>query len=460
MKSARMFSHEFANKIVAGPPNDLPNACYDWAIKAIIDTLGVALAGAATDTARIVARTAPLAPGPCHVIGGTQTCDPLNAALLNGTAAHALDYDDMTQNMMGHPSVALLPPLFALGEYLQTSGEELVRAYLIGFETVCKLGRAVTYAHHDKGWHGTATLGTFGAVAACCSLMKLDTNTTATALSMACSMASGLRANFGTMTKPLHAGHAGRNAIFATLSAQNGFTANEGAFEGKQGFFEVFLGHDIAEPELALADWYDPPEILDPGVCLKLYPSGAHTHPFIEMVRALVRDHALTLDMIDSIDVLAEQSRHDHINRPILRAGLEGKWSVQYVIARTLIDGAPRLEHFTDTAVKEAQILDAMKKVHAAPHPELDASWADKYGGEVIITTTKGDRHRARIEHQIARGPDKPLSDEDLKGKFLDCARLSLLDNQAEKLFLALQNFRNAENVSALLSKTQPDTSY
>jgi len=453
---ALSFSEQFAEHIRTPPPNAVSDACLAAATRAILDTVGVALAGAATDTAKIVARTASFADGPCHIIGATQQCYPLNAALVNGTAAHALDFDDMTQNMMGHPSVALVPALFALGEQANASGREILQAYLVGFETACKLGRAVTYAHHDKGWHGTATVGIFGAVAACCTLLKHDIAVTAQALAIAASLASGLRANFGTMSKPLHAGHAGQNAVFATLAAKEGFTANPHAFEASQGFFDVYLGTDIARPERALDKWYDPPEILDPGVCLKLYPSGAHTHPFIEMVRSIVAEHSLNIDMIERIDVLSQQSRHDHINRPAPRSGLEAKWSVHYLIARTLMDGWPKLAHFSDDATNAPPIRALMGRVHAAAHPDMDASWADKYGGEVIITTTDNQRHHAKIEHMIARGPDNPMSDGELKTKFLDCAMRSLSEDQAEAVYTDLENLAEIETVNTLLGKTQP----
>ena len=408
-----------------------------------------------SDACLEAASTASLGQAPCHIIGGSQQCDPLNAALLNGTAAHALDFDDMNQNMMGHPSVALVPSLFALGEQTNASGCEILRAYLVGFETACKLGRAVTYAHHDKGWHGTATIGIFGAVAACCTLLKYDTTITAQALSIATSLASGIRANFGTMTKPLHAGHAGRNAIFAALAAKEGFTANALAFEVNQGFFDVFLGTNIARPERALEKWYDPPEILDPGVCLKLYPSGAHTHPFIEMVRSLVAEHSLSIEMIERIDVLSEQSRHDHINRPDPHSGLEAKWSIHYLLARTLTDGWPKLSHFSDSATKAPNVRALMARVHAKAHPDMDASWANKYGGEVVITTTHGQQHHAKIEHMIARGPSNPMSDNELRTKFLDCALCSIPEYQAENLFINLKNLAKQKSVASLLGKTQ-----
>jgi 2-methylcitrate dehydratase PrpD len=448
------FAHALAERIGG---DVLPSsACRDLAVRAAIDILGVALAGAATETGRIAARTVIPGPGDCHLIGGTACCDPLNAALVNGTAAHALDFDDMTEHMMGHPTVALMPPLLALAEHTGAGGAEVIRAYLIGFETACKLGRAVTYTHHDRGWHGTATLGLFGAVAACCALTQQDTDTTATALAIATSLAAGLRANFGSMTKPLHAGHQGRNAIFATLAAAEGFTANASAFEHAQGFFDVFLGTGIANPDRALEDWFDPPEIVEPGVCFKLYPSGAHTHPFIEMTRRLAREHGLAPDDIARIDVLSEKSRHDHINRPEPRSGLEAKWSVHYVIARALHDGMPRLDHFTDAGIAEPAIRATMAKVHAAPHPEMDESWADKYGGEIAVTTTAGARHEAKIVHMIARGPDNPLSEEELESKFLDCAGRALAVDQARELFAALKELATADSVAPIMALTQP----
>lgn len=448
------FADDLAACISAAPPDDLDEACLKWAKRAVIDTIGVALAGAATDTARIPIRAIPLAPGPCQIIGRPLTCDPLNAALLNGTAAHALDFDDMTENMMGHPSVAILPPLLALAGVTPTSGDDLLRAYLVGFETAGKIGRAVTYAHHDKGWHGTSTLGIFAAIAAGAKLLAFDTPTTAAALAIVTSMSSGLRANFGTMTKPLHAGHAGRSALFALFAAREGFSANRRAFENTQGFFDVFLGPGTAKAKLALEKWFQPPEILDPGLCLKLYPSGAHTHPFIEMTRELLGRHQLRLSDIERIDVLAEQSRHEHINRPDPESALEAKWSVHYLIARTLTDGWPKLKHFTDQAVHDPHIREVMRRVEAAPDPALDRSWADKYGGTVIITTTGGLQHRARIEHMIARGPDNPMRDDELESKFLDCASPSLGPPQAKSLFDALAHLRSAPDITELLAMT------
>ncbi|MGY8990287.1 MAG: MmgE/PrpD family protein [Rhodospirillales bacterium] len=453
---SKPFSRQLAEVILQSSEAALPEDCFHWAKMAIIDTIGVTLAGVATATAQIPRRVMPSKTGPSQIIGVDQQNDPVTASLLNGTAAHALDFDDMTQNMMGHPSVAILPAALALADAHHASGRGLLKAYVIGFEAAARIGRGMTYKHHDQGWHSTGTLGVFGSVAAAASLMKLSEDQTATALAMACSMSSGVRANFGTMSKPLHAGMAGRNGVFAALMARDGFTAHHEAFEHKQGFFAVYNDSVPVDQEAMLKNWFAPPEILDPGVCLKLYPCGAHTHPFIEMTRSLIGEHDISLGDIERIDALSETSRHNHTNRPQPRSGLDGKFSVQNTMARTLLNGAPRLEHFTDTAVEETEIKTVMALINAAPHPDLDESWADKYGGEVVMTLKSGATHQARIEHQIARGPSTPLSENDLRGKFLNCAAACLPPSQAEQLFDALIEMDSCENMTTLTALTVP----
>src|SRR6201999_4606948 len=189
----------------------------------------------------------------------------LDATLVNGTASHALDYDDVAGVMGGHPSAMLVPSMIALGESLGSSGHDLVLAYVVGYETECRIARGVHFHHYDKGWHPTATLGIFGTVAAASRLLRLTIDQTAVALGLAASFASGLKANFGTMTKPLHVGQASRNGLFAAFMAQRGFTANAGAFEHKQGFLDVFNGPGTYDAGKMLGEWYAPPECEGPG---------------------------------------------------------------------------------------------------------------------------------------------------------------------------------------------------
>src|SRR5262249_46445189 len=208
----------------------------------ILDTVGVTLAGAGEDCTRIVAQTLPASAGECLIFGSDRRTGPLDAALINGTAAHALDFDDVSNSLGGHPSAPILPALFALAETQDRSGGGFIAAYVAGFETETRIARGVHYHHYEKGWHPTATLGVFGATAACCHLLWLDAAQTAQALAIAASLSSGIKANFGTMTKPLHVGQAARNGLFAATLAKGGFTADNAALEHKQGFLTVFNG--------------------------------------------------------------------------------------------------------------------------------------------------------------------------------------------------------------------------
>lgn len=431
-----------------------------WAKVAMRDTVAVSIAGASSPTATITRRVtgAEGHAGPCQIVGTPYRADPLAAARANGTAAHALDYDDIQQSMMGHPSVAVLPAVLTLGEAEARPGEIALLAYLTGVETACRLGRVVGFSHFAQGWHATETLGIFGAVAAAAKLLGLSQDQIATALSVSVSLAAGVRANFGTMTKPLHAGLAASNGIYAALLARDGFTADHRAFEHPQGFFALFRRSSDAPNLDALDGWLDPPEILDPGIAIKLYPCGAHTHPFIEMARRIAAAHDLTAEDIARIDIRMERSRHAHTDRPAPRSGLDAKFSVQYTVARALLNGCVLLSHFEDSAMREPAVYALMNRIHSVPHPDMDARWADKYGGEITITATDGRRWEDRIVHQLARGPADPVTEEELWTKFRDCTRATLSANKIEALFAALGRIENLESISGLAAMTAPES--
>src|SRR6185437_6190249 len=202
---------------------------------------------------------------------------PLDAALVNGTAAHALDFDDVSNSLGGHPSAPILPALFALGEVLDCTGKDFIAAYVAGFETETRIARGVHFHHYEKGWHPTATLGVFGAAAASCHLLGLDRAKTAQALAIAASLASGIKANFGTMTKPLHVGHTARSGLFAALLAEGGFTADNAALEHQQGFLMVYNGAGNFAADAILKDWGRPYDVVNPGPAFKQYPCCGST---------------------------------------------------------------------------------------------------------------------------------------------------------------------------------------
>src|SRR4051812_36989670 len=217
-------AHEFANRITSQRFEDLPQQAVHWAKVGILDTVGATLAGCTEDTARLAERALVLCSGPSVIFGSSRRANPLDAALVNGAASHALDFDDCNNTIGGHPSAPVLTALFALADEVGASGKEFITAYVLGFETETKLGLAVNFHHYTKGWHPTATLGAFGSTAACARLLGLSEQQTATALAIATSFASGVKANFGTMMKPLHVGHCARNGMYAARLAREDYT--------------------------------------------------------------------------------------------------------------------------------------------------------------------------------------------------------------------------------------------
>src|SRR5262249_8155861 len=263
-------------------------------------------AGATEPAARAVQRVVEIdGAGPCAVFGTSLRASAANAALANGTAAHALDYDDMCFVSLAHPSAPLVPAAWAAAEIAGASGRALLDAYRAGFEIEGRLGRAMNPRHYQRGWHCTSTLGTIGAAAAASRLLGLDAGATGHALAIAASEASGLKENFGTMVKPLHAGLAARNGVLAALLARGGLTASEQAIDGPQGFLHAMDGEGGALDD-ALADLGVRWEILDTGITVKLYPSCAGTHPSLDVILDLRREAGIAADDVDRVDIVVD----------------------------------------------------------------------------------------------------------------------------------------------------------
>jgi 2-methylcitrate dehydratase PrpD len=430
-----------AEKIHAIHYDGLPAEAVRWAKAAILDTVGVTLAGAAEPCAQIAAGVLGLGQsgGQCLIFGSGRRAVPLDAALVNGTAAHALDFDDVSNSLGGHPSAPILPALFALGEVLDgrekpIGGRDFIAAYVAGFEAETRIARGVHFHHYEKGWHPTATLGVFGAAAACCHLLGLDRAKTAQALAIAASLASGIKANFGTMTKPLHVGHTARNGLFAALLARDGFTANPAALEHKQGFLMVFNGAGNFDADIILRGWGEPYDIVRPGLGVKQHPCCGSTHPAIDALLALRGAQDIEPGKVARIDSWTHPRRLAHTDRLDPQSGLDAKFSVQYCLARALLHGRILLEHFEGEAFRDAAPRSLMRRIHAAPHPEMGNASDEHLGAELRITFDDGQTIAQRVGAALGRGPDNPLPEEALLGKFADCASRALPPAQVERL--------------------------
>ena len=427
----------------------------DAARTAIIDTVAVTVLGANAPCTRIARDTlAPLAGGPCSVLGDAVSASVLDATFINGIASHAYDFDDFTQEFGGHPSVPIVPGLLALAERCGASGLSVLEAYIAGVELETRLAQAVHFEHYEKGWHPTSTLGVFGAAAAASKLMSLTPQHTATALAIAASMASGVKANFGTMTKPLHIGHAARDGVHCALLAEAGFDAQLHALEHAQGFLNLYNGQDNFRIERMLQPWFSPAVVIEPGISLKQFACCGSTHPAIFMALRL-RDEGLSLDDVTNVWVGTHPRRLPHTFNPDPKNGLEAKFSMQYCVARALVSGAPRRLHFEDDAIDEPQVRQLMAKMTVVAHPQMQQADAPSFGAEVRVDTRQGS-YCERVDHMPGRGPKNPMSEHELYQKFSDCVDNVLNDANRDGLWRALLNLAYVSDVREVMMWSRP----
>ena len=460
--TAMSVARRLATLIDATRDDVLPDPSIYWSKIGLLDTLGVTLAGAIEDCARIAteATLSDDATGPSVIIGTRRRVSALDAALINGTAAHALDYDNATNTMFGHASATMIPALLAAAEMSGASGRDVLCAQVLGFETGARIGRAVNMHHYEIGWHPTSTLGVFAVAAACARLLRLDIEQTATALSIATSLASGTKANFGTMTKPFHSGQCARAGLMAALLARKGFTANDHAFEHKQGFFNLYNGPGHFDIERAFDAWAEPLDIVNPGACYKQYPCCASTHAAIDAVLELREQHALKAEQIARIETYTPARRLAHTNRPDPQTALDAKFSVQYCVARALVSGGAVFEHFEGDAYLDPQVRALVAKVHADIHLPGQFPEGNNAGAEVRVTLNDGRVLVSHIERALGRTAQNAIPETRMRDKFRSCARRVLREEAVEPLLAAIDGFEAASNVAPLMALLMPSTEH
>lgn len=449
------FALDLAKLVNSMQYEDLPPEAVHWAKVGILDTLGATLAGAIDPAAAIVEQTLPPAPGPSLVYGSNRRTNPMDAAVINGTAAHALDFDDASNTLGGHPSVPILPALFALADETGASGKDFITAYVAGFETECKLSLGVNFYQYEHGWHPTSTLGVFGAAAACSHLLGLDDEATATALGIAASLASGIKSNFGSMVKPLHVGQCARNGLFAALLARNGFTASPVAFEHKQGYFEVFNGSGNYDADKILPAWANPLDIVSPGIAIKQYPCCGSTHPAIDATLAIRRQHQIEPQAIARIESWTHARRLKHTNRPDPQTPEDAAFSVQYCVARAIVDGRVLVDHFEEDSYRDERVLAVMRKVEAAPYTTEQFPPENHFGAEVRITLLDGRQFSQKVPSALGRTSANPIPPDALRAKFEGNAARVLPDDRIAALYEAIDGFealRDAGAVSQIIA--------
>ena len=413
--------------------------------RAFVDTCGVVISGMnEASTATAIETLAE--PGAVPLWGQDRGTSTAAAALVHGVAGHSQDYDDVSWGMSGHPSVTMVPAVLALANDREVDGKRAIEAYVGGLEAQCYLSAAINPSHYREGWHATATLGTFGAAAAAAKTLDLGPEAARNALSIAASRAAGLKSNFGTMTKPLHAGTAARAGVTAARLASGGFTASPDAVDGDGGFLELYAGEDpVTLSELPALD--RPTALEAHGINVKKYPCCYYTHTSIHAAERLADEHDVDPEDVESIHVVTSPGPADALHYPNPETGLEGKFSLEYTVASAVAREHVGVEAFEDGAVADPDVQRVRERVEW----EIDDSL--EYNDTTVeMRMETGDGVYTRVQDVPPGDPSNPLSDAELEAKFRRCASRVLDEDVVDRTHEQLDSLRSVDDIGSIVS--------
>jgi 2-methylcitrate dehydratase PrpD len=399
----------------------LPERAVEVARTGFIDTIATMIAGAQDPAPQLLRRVLGPQGGDATLYFAGERSPAPEAAWINGTAAHALDYDDVA-SLRGHPSAVLVPAILAEGEALGASGRDMIAAYAAGYEAWAELARRDPGHHHAKGWHPTGIFGPIGAAAACAVLRRLDAERATHALALAASHASGVMANFGTMTKPFHAGRAAHAGVISARLAEAGFTASPDALEHPQGFLSAVSPNGEADretpPHALGSEW----KIARYGLGIKKYPACYCTHRALDAMLDLLARHPLKPEEIERITVSLSETHSLVLRNHRPQTGLEGKFSMEFAMAAAAIAGRAGLAEYTDAFVQRADVQHLMRRVAIETNTDYDpeVSGASVWDQVRIDLVAGGSIDSEQVRR--ARGhADRPLGEAELYEKFRGC---------------------------------------
>ncbi len=431
--------------------NRMPERANFGARIGMLDCVGTMIAGADEEAVKLVARIVPTSTtndGAPEIPNG-RNLSAGDAALVNGVAAHVLDYDDV--GMDGHPSAALTPAILAEGWTLGSSGEEAIAAYVAGYEVWALLQELEPGALHERGFHPTAIWGTLSSAAACARLNRLNPEETTNAIAIAASLAAGTVANFGTMTKSLHAGRTAQSGVLAARLAKTGFTASPDVLEHRSGFMRAHS--DSGKPAVTRGDWGlgENWRLEKMGINIKRYPMCYATHRSIDAMLDLATEHNLAPEAIDEIHVRIGNAQDLMLRNREPKTALEAKFSIEFAMASALIARKVGLKELDDGFVRRGDIIETMRKVKRSTTDERLPDMPPFSPDDRVSIRLKNGK---TLEHEPvvrAKGHwQKPLTDSELREKFLDCTDTKLGRKQAEALFEKLNNLEDVKSLREL----------
>jgi len=400
----------------------LPAEAVDVARLGFTDCIATMIAGAGDPAPQLLRKVLqPASGGDATLYFTGERCPAPEAAWINGTAGHALDYDDVA-SLRGHPSTVIVPAILAEGEALDASGRDMLAAYVAGYETWAELAWRDPGHHHRKGWHPTGIFGPIGAAAACAVLRRLDAQRAANALALAASQSSGIMANFGTMTKPFHAGRSAYSGLIAARLAKIGFTASPDALEHPQGFLSAVspAGEvDRESPPHGLgSEW----KIVKYRLGIKKYPACYCTHRALDAMLDLLARRPLKPEEIERITVSLSDTHSLILRNHRPQTGLEGKFSIEFAMAAAVIARRAGLVEYTDAFVRRPEVQDLMRRVGVETNRNYDpeVSGASVWDQVRVDLAAGGSLESEKVAR--AKGhADRPLSEAELFEKFRTC---------------------------------------
>lgn len=437
-------TRELSDFVVRSKMEGFPDAVIEMGKKCLLDWIGVALGGAREVSARIVLDLVREAGGEkqATLLATGMKTSLVNAALVNGTMAHALDYDDANSVVRAHVSAPLIAALLPVAEYKGLGGCDFITALVTGYEVSTRVGSALGKKYYEAGWHATAILGRLGTAAGVGRLMDLGSDRLAAAMGIAATQAAGLRDVFGTMTKPFHAGKAAADGILAVLLAKKGFTAPTDILDEGSGFSRVFspeyrcefLTENLGRTYGILNNNFKP------------YAACLLVHPAVDGLISLKKKHLFEAEEVERvrIEVAPFNLKVAGNDRP--KSGLEGKFSLHFSAALALLFGHGRNSLFTDIMITDPAVRNQIEKIAASSNPALEETEA-----QITVMLKNGRVHETRVDSPKG-DPRNPLSFEEIEEKFADLASTVLPGGRIEKIIGLVRRLEELKDMSTLVS--------
>jgi 2-methylcitrate dehydratase PrpD len=444
---------------------DIPAPAVNLAKLCLLDAVGCAIYGTTRPLGKIMTGLVDELGGKpvARVLGTRIETNAVNAALANGTLGHSEDFDDYGA---GHQAVMLMPVVLALGEELHASGRQALLSYAVGFDITTSVTQSMGHDHYGKGWHNTSSIGTLGSTAAAAKMLGLDEMQTRMALGIGATQASGLRSNFGTMTKPFHPGNGCRAAVTAAKLAQKGFESNPEIMEHRFGYAAVYgeemmnlsnIPRHLGNPWALMGSGRE----VANGISMKIWPCCGGTHGANTAMTHLLEKHAIKPEDVQSVDIVT--THEPSCMAPNLRwpkSGLQGKFSSWYTVASIIVDGGKLgLSSFTDEAAARPAVQDMLKRVSIVQDPEHVGRPHRARGGthwlDLTVTLKNGERLVApRVEANNARGDTYGWETKDaVFEKFKMLAGAVFSPSQADAALNAIMDLDKAKDVRAVVDR-------